>query len=199
LFVSGNADRHGLAADTVLTKPFTAAELGAQVLAALGRRASRDRLLARLRHTDLREAYLAWRRMHRAGGGGAQLPWLAPAEVAVLSGAPHSYLIAIDPDATGAVGLRYVHLGSALSARLGGQVDGLRIEDGPEADEAFAGLAEVYRRCIRLGVPCYDYARFGAADGEEPVLLERLLLPLAADGGTAPTHLLGFAVFSNPA
>ena len=37
------------------------------------------------------------------------------------------------------------------------------------------------------------YARFGFGDGSEPLYFERLLLPLASDGGNQATHLVGLA------
>lgn len=93
--------------------------------------------------------------------------------------------------------MRFVRVGAALARRLGRPLEGESAGGDLEADEVFGGLGEAYHRCARHGVPCHDYARLGFGDGGEPLYFERLLLPVAADGGTRPTHLVGLAFFSD--
>jgi hypothetical protein len=98
--------------------------------------------------------------------------------------------VAVEPGGAASPRLRFLQVGAALAGRMA--------DDETEADEVFGGLAAALQRSARLGVPSHDYARYAFQDGGEPVFFERLLLPLAADHGTRPTHLLGIALFSGP-
>ncbi|WP_431267221.1 PAS domain-containing protein [Dankookia sp. P2] len=204
LFLTGFDDRQSLQGEVVLGKPFSIAELGRQVLATLGRLPAplHDRMLMRLGRSKLREAYFLWRSrrdaLDRAAPGAAALPWFDAAEVAALSGAPHTYLLAVELAGEAPPRLRFQWVGAALAARPGGMLEGRLVDAEIEADEVFGGLAAALQRCTRLGVPCHDYARYGFQDGGEPVYFERILLPLAADQEQRPTHLLGIALFSGP-
>ncbi|MFC7477238.1 PAS domain S-box protein [Dankookia sp. GCM10030260] len=199
LFLTGFNDRQSLDGEVVLGKPFTAAEFSRQVLAALGRLPAplHDRLLMRLSRAELREAYFAWRR-RRDELGGTALPWIAPAEIAALSGADDAYTVAVEPDGEAPPRLRFLQVGAALAARPDSAQAGQAVDDGTEADEAFGGLTVAFQRAASLGVPCHDYARYCFQDGGDRMYFERLLLPLAADHGPRPTHLLGIALFSGP-
>jgi hypothetical protein len=65
-----------------------------------------------------------------------------------------------------------------------------------EADEMLGGLAGIYERCARFGVPCHDFARYGLGEDGEPILFERLVLPLATGDASGPTQLVGIAYFT---
>ncbi len=193
LFVTGFAeDRAALGGEVVLAKPFAPAALGGEVLRALGRLPPQDGLFRLIRSPALRESYLAWRRLRQAGGEGL------PAPDALPPGMPwedDGFLVALE-ERPGGPAFRFVRLGAALAARLGRDMAGEVFEAaGGGGHEALAGLAEIFERCARSGVPCHDYARFRLGDDGGTEFLERLLLPLSRHGGLAPTHLLGVAVF----
>jgi hypothetical protein len=59
-------------------------------------------------------------------------------------------------------------------------------------------MARAFARCAKTRAPHYDYARCGVGEGGTPLSFERLLLPVADDGGAAATHLVGLAMFSGP-
>lgn len=193
LFVSGYADRYPLEAETVLAKPFTPAELGMRVLRALGRVRPHDRLLARLRRPELREAYVSWRRLVDASGG--VLPTPEAFDLAALSGAPNAFRVAVEGPEGNPI-FRYLFVGAALSTHVDRALLGEHVTMGTAADEVLGGLADVHERCARFGVPCHDYARYGLGEDGEPASFERLILPLAAEGARPPSQLVGIAYFS---
>ena len=193
IYVSGFADRYPLESDAVLPKPFTPAQLGIRVLRALGRVRPQDRLLARLRRPELREAYVVWRRLVDAGGG--VLPKPAAFDVAALGGAAQAFRVAVEGTADRPV-FRFLALGGSLAGRSARPLEGETATGDTEADEVLGGLAGVYERCARFGVPCHDFARYGLGEDAEPVTFERLILPLAAEGADRPTQLVGIAHFS---
>lgn len=189
LFMTGHADRFRLEGEAVLAKPFTSAGLGRGVLECLGRGgegADETPLAARLRTPKLREAYQAWRRVRQPG----RLPARAAFNLSALSAATDAFLVAVS-GAPEQPGFRFVTVGVALTGRLGRALDGT----SPAADEAFGSLEDGYRRCVRTGLPTYEYARYRIGDAA-PALFERLLLPLSDDGGRL-THLAGVALFAN--
>ncbi len=190
LFVTGHADRTRLEGEAVLAKPFTSAELGRRVLECLGRGSSgtgEALLAARLRTPKLREAYQAWRRARKPGG---RLPTPAEFDLSARSFAADAFLVAVSATPEGHE-FHFIIVGPALNGRLGQTLDGT----SPAADDALGSLEDGYRRCVRTGLPTYEYARFRLGDAA-PVLFERLLLPLSEDGSTL-THLAGVALFAN--
>ncbi|MFC0386021.1 PAS domain-containing protein [Muricoccus vinaceus] len=199
LFVSGYGDPGALASEVVLAKPFTPGELSWRVLTALDRLPTppHERMLMRLSRPELRGIYLGWRALRNVAGGG-NLPTPEALDIAGHAGADHAFTVAVEGQ-EGEPRMRFVRFGAALERRLGRPLEGQEAGVDLEGDEVFGGLREAYHRSARLGVPCHDYARFGFGDGGEPVYFERLLLPLAADGGPRPTHLVGMAFFSDPA
>ncbi|WP_140885015.1 PAS domain-containing protein [Muricoccus nepalensis] len=201
LFVSGYGDPASPPSEVILAKPFTPAELSRRVLAALGRLPTplHERMLMRLSRPELRQTYLAWRALRDAAGGGEGLPTPDAFDGAGIGGGDHAFTVALERAEGGEPRLRFVRVGTALERRLGRPLVGQEAGGELDGDEVFGGLDDAYRRCARLGVPCHDYARFGFGDGGEPLYFERLLLPLADDGGTRPTHLVGLAFFSDPA
>ncbi len=189
LFVTGHADRSRLEGESVLAKPFTSAELGRRVLECLGRGGgtpAETLLAARLRTPKLREAYQAWHRARKAG----RLPSRAEFDLSALSASTDAFLVAVSATPAGPA-FRYVSAGPALTSRLGQAVAGTLAA----ADDSLGSLEDGYRRCVRSGLPTYEYARYRIGD-EAPVLFERLLLPLSDDGSTL-THLAGIALFVN--
>ncbi|MDB5966667.1 MAG: domain S-box protein, partial [Polaromonas sp.] len=193
LYVSGYADRYPLEANTVLAKPFTPVELGTRVLQALGRIRPRDRLLAKLRRPELREAYVMWRRLVDATGG--MLPTPDAFELATLSGAANAFRVAVE-GSHGNPSFRFLSMGAALTASGAGSLVGESVASDTEAGEMLGGLAGIYERCARFGVPCHDFARYGLGEDGEPVLFERLMLPLADGDASGPTQLVGIAYFT---
>ncbi|WP_090561792.1 PAS domain-containing protein [Belnapia rosea] len=190
VYVSGYADRYPLEADKVLAKLFTPAELGLRVLQALGRIRPQDRLLVRLRRPELREAYVMWRRLVDAAGG--MLPTPDAFDLAAMSGAANGFRIAVEGP-RGSPGFRFLSMGAVLAARRDHSLVGECVGGDTETDEMLGGLAGIYERCARFGVPCHDFARYGLGEDGEPILFERLILPLAAVGATGPTQLVGIA------
>ena len=189
LFVTGHADRARLEGEAVLAKPFSSVELGRRVLECLGRGGGSggETLLAtRLRTPKLREAYQAWRRARQPG----RLPTLAAFDLAALPAAADAFLVALSGTQEGPE-FRFVSVGAALTGRFGQVLDGT----SPSADDALGSLADGYRRCLRTGLPAYEYARYRIG-GEAPMLFERLLLPLSDDGGRL-THLAGIVLFAD--
>ena len=189
LFVTGHADRARLEGEAVLAKPFSSAELGRCVLERLGRGGGgggETLLAARLRAPKLREAYQAWRRARLPG----RLPARAEFNLSALSAAAEAFLVAVS-GTPGQPGFRFVTVGAALTGRLGRALDGTSLA----ADEVLGSLEDGYRRCVRTGLPTYEYARYRVGD-EDPMLFERLLLPLSDDGGGL-THLAGIVLFAN--
>ncbi len=189
LFVTGHADRARLEGEVVLAKPFSSTELGRRVLERLGRGggdAGETLLAARLRAPQLREAYQAWRRARLPG----RLPARAEFNLSALSAAAEAFLVAVSGTSE-QPGFRFVTVGAALTDRLGRALDGTSLA----ADEALGSLEDGYRRCVRTGLPTYEYARYRVGD-EPPMLFERLLLPLS-DGGGGLTHLAGIVLFTN--
>lgn len=170
LFITGYADRQPLDGEVVLAKPFTAAELGRRVAAALGGR----RGGARVPVVDpaLRRALLDWRRLSRAAQGRAP-----DAEaLAALARQPNAALVALGDPAAGEgapPALRILRIGAALADALDG--DGQPVEAPGEA-VPLAGLAEACRLAVAAAAPRHEPA---APDTGRP---ERLLLPLAAPG-----------------
>jgi PAS domain S-box-containing protein len=194
LFITGFTDRQALDGEAVLAKPFTPRQLGEAVLAGLGRQPARNGLLARLRQEELREAYLVWRRLRDEAGGSLPRPDCpALARLAIL---PNAFAVVVEPGVAEQPTLRFILVGPALAARLGEPLEGRVLGRDVEADEAFAGLLDAYRRCVRSGTPCHDYARYALGEGAAPLLFERLLLPLSETGGRLPSHLLGLAFIS---
>ncbi|MDO9709697.1 PAS domain S-box protein [Paracraurococcus lichenis] len=199
IFVSGYGDPGTLGSEIVLAKPFAPGELARLVLSALGRLPAtpHERMLMRLSRPELRELYMTWRQAREAAGGEG-MPRPEAIGIEARAGAAHAFLVAIEPG-EGEPVFRFVQVGAALARRTGRPLPGEVAGDDLEGDEVFGGLGAAYRRCARLQVPCHDYARLHFGDGGAPVFFERLLLPLAADGGSEPTHLLGMAFFSDPA
>ena len=119
---------------------------------------------------------------------GGRLPGRAAFDLAALSAAADSFLVAVSGPAE-APAFRYVAVGPALAARFGQAMEGA----APEPDGALGSLFDGYRRCVRTGMPTYEYTRYRLAEAP-PVLFERLLLPLSDDGAML-THLAGIALF----
>ncbi|MES2710882.1 MAG: PAS domain-containing protein [Pseudomonadota bacterium] len=193
IYVSGYADRYPLEVGTVLAKPFTPSQLGIRVLRALRRIRPRDRLLARLRRPELREAYVSWRRLVDAGGG--LLPSPEAFDLSALGGSAHAFRVAVESTGGGPI-FRFLTLGTALAQRSGRPAEEQSAAGDTQGDEALGGLAGVYERCARFSVPSHDYARYGLGEDGEPVTFERLILPLAAEGADRPTELVGIAYFA---
>ncbi len=181
-------------------KPSSSARLAELVLVALGRLPRPgwdDRLLRRLNRPELRDAYMLWQ--HLRGGTGLRewLPRLNAFELQTLSGAPHAFVLVAEGRADRPA-LRFTYFGSALAARLGRSLVGETVGPGNDANDVFGGMADAYARCAKTRVPHYDYARCGFGEGGEPLIFERLLLPVASDAGAAATHVIGLAMFSGP-
>ena len=204
LFITGYG--HGaLLGDTpVLSKPFTEAALARAILAGLGRTPRRaaaagngpagDRLIGRLRRPALRQTYLRWLALR---GGGALPPPSAMAGADLPAEVPdNAYLLDVLEDGR----FRFRTAGRALEERLGRPLAGAIVGTGQPADDALASVfgeadGAAYQRCVTGRGAYYDYARF-ALDSGQPVLFERLLLPLAADGGEQVTQVFGVALFT---
>jgi CheY-like chemotaxis protein len=208
LFMSGDADMAELApGEVLLPKPFTTAGLTDAIARKLGRPPAstaplsgnaafnetapidaprRDALLERLRDPRLRAALQAW----LAAGTSDRLPPPEAVDPAAFDATDHAALIAVDPTAD-PVEFRFVRAGRSLEARLGRSLAGERLQ--AFADEALGSLPGAAVRCARTLQPGYERARFDLGDGI-PSGLERLLLPLSADGAGV-THLLSVAIF----
>lgn len=204
LYITGHAYGAGLGDAPVLRKPFTEADLARAVLQGLGRNsadsgvsagAGMDRMRERLRQPALREAYQNWLALRGTGP-------LPSVEGFTGSDLPEDVLDAgflAEALDGGARGFRFLHVGRALQARLGRPLVG-EVVGGSEDEigDALGGtIGGVYRRCAAGRAPVYDYARFALGDGR-PVLLERLVLPLSADGSEV-THVAGVALFTQAA
>lgn len=196
LFISGDRQDTVPDGERLLRKPFSKAQLAEAVLERLGRlpmdpsaeSAAPDKLRSRLRNPRLRDAYDRWK-MARAAGGGLPGPDLLPSADGPL--ADDSFLVeAIGSGRTGE--FRYLRIGGTLARRLGRPLEGDLVDDG--GDELGSAGAS-YRRCVESRSPSYEYARYALAD-EAPLLFERLLLPLSAEGA-AVTHILGVACFTD--
>lgn len=205
LYLTGQARGPQSDGVPVLFKPFTDAALAQAILKGLGRLAEDeraaeaaaagiDRLRERLQRPELREAYLRWLALR--GGRAGTLPATAAFSFDDLSdeAASNAYLVEVVEG--GAKGFHFVHAGRRLEEGLGKPLVGMTVGGaGGEIDGALGGsISAVYRRCVTTGAPSYDYARFTFGDGRL-VLLERLVLPLSADG-VEVTHVAGAAVFS---
>jgi len=200
LFVSGHMYREGLEGEIVLAKPFPPGKLLEQVLICLGRLPAaprNDRLLPRLRSSDLQRAYLLWQQLREGVGFLRWLPRLDDFDLSALPGAEHSYLMAVEGGPDRPV-FRFVQVGVALASRLGRDLLEHAAEPADEAEPAFSGISEAWARCARTGSPHYDYARYNLDESGDPVGFERLLLPVASDGGRTATHLIGIVAFSGP-
>jgi hypothetical protein len=97
----------------------------------------------------------------------------------------------------GSEGFRLLRAGPALERRLGRPLAGAVLgagtaDDGGLVDALGASVASACRRCARTRAPLYDYARVRTGPGQG-LALDRLLLPLSADGAGV-THLLGVVV-----
>jgi PAS domain S-box-containing protein len=194
IYVSGYADRYPLGTDIVLAKPFTPAQLGARVLRALGRVRPHDRLLARLRQPSLREAYVVWQRLRDEANGA--LPSPEAFDMCALSGADQAFQVQVERNGSHPT-FRFVAVGKALASRSDMALEGTVAAGDIEADEALGGLAGIYDRCVRFGVPCHDLVQYNLGDGAEPIVFERLILPFAAKGSALPTHLVGVTYFTD--
>ncbi|TCZ64933.1 PAS domain-containing protein [Roseicella aquatilis] len=215
LFVTGHVQAAALdGAAAVLHKPFAEADLARAVLRGLGRLPPEpprtpvraDRLRERLRRAPLRGAFEQW--LAARGLAAGALPSASqvqgdglPAEMA-----DHAYLVEIQsaPEGgeMGAAGFRFLQAGRALEERFGaplaGRVVGVEATDQADLTDALGGsLGAAYRHCARSRAPLYDYARFNLGDAP-PLLVERLVLPLSADGVWV-THLLGVVTFTEQA
>ncbi|MGI4939959.1 MAG: response regulator, partial [Janthinobacterium lividum] len=195
LFATGHVPGPGLTGEAVLNKPFSGAELAAAVLECLGRRTvasaamtPEDWLLARLRTPSLRELFLVWCAA-RQGDVPPPPDSLDPDPFGVGG---NSFVVEVDA-AKSPAEMRYVRVGAALTARLGRSFIGEAIIEDPRGDEALVSLTAVYGRCARQRMPVYQSARYDFGDGA-PVMFERLVLPLSADG-SAITQLVGVALF----
>ena len=198
LYLTGHAYGAAVGDAPVLRKPFTEAALARAVLAGLGREAglsgTADRLRERLRRPALRDAYLRWLALRGGAGGTLPAPDAFLGDDLPEEAADHAFLA--EAPAGGAEGFRFLRVGRALEERLGRPLAG-EVVGGTEEEvsEALGGtLGAAYRRCARGRAPLYDYARFALGDGK-PILLERLVLPLSADGAEV-THLAGVALFT---
>jgi hypothetical protein len=149
-------------------------------------------LLRRLRSPELMAAYLFW----RAARNGDRPPRLPDLNWGGLPEAANAFVVAVEP-AGNVVDFRFIHVGSALEARLGRRLTGaLTSEIGlPQVNEEVLGSLEgSYRRCARTLSPSYEYASYDFGDGA-PTMFERLTLPVADDADNI-THLVGIALFS---
>jgi hypothetical protein len=105
-----------------------------------------------------------------------------------------AFTVAVEPG-EGSPTFRFLKVGWALIARLGIQGTDVAAEIRPDPnDEILGSLTGAYRRCVRTSSPRYEYARYDLGEGE-PVLFERLILPLSDDGERV-THLVGLALLS---
>ena len=195
LFITGYADRHDLSGHLVLTKPFSPADLGERVLAALDRLPHRDVLLARVNRREIRRTYLAWRQLRDAAGVDS-LPAISSFVPGNLPAPANSYIVEMREDQSRTLTFRFLYIGDELKKLLVRSVEQeVFMEDDLDAN-VFPGLAEAFRRSSLSNVPFHDAARYDFGDGEDPVEFERLLLPLAAPQGDMATIMLGVSFLS---
>ena len=205
LFITGFAGDAMPEGMPVLHKPFTDAALARAVLAGLGRLAApdpaaapparSDRLRERLRRPELRDAYLRWQALRGSGPAGTlPKPSAFPSDDLMETVLDHSFLA--EALNAGADGFRFLRVGRSLAERLGRPLVGETVGGADAAISSTLGgtVGAAYRRCADTAAPLYDYARFTQADGKA-VLLERLVLPLAANGVDV-THVAGVALFT---
>ncbi|WP_158292360.1 PAS domain-containing protein [Paracraurococcus ruber] len=189
----------------VLRKPFSDAALAAAILRGLGRLSAGaqaaapppvvDRLRERLVQAELREAYVRWSALRGSQADHLPAPGAFPLTELSEQTAARAFLLQVLDIEAGV--FRFQYAGRSLEERFGRPLAGLSLGGSRgELDGALGGSATaLYRRCARTGVPSYDYARVSLGDGL-PVLLQRVMLPLSADGVTV-THLAGVAVFED--
>ena len=198
LFVTGFAGDHKMSGEVVLVKPYPVAQLAFQVLVALGRVQPPDRILRQLRLPVVRHAYLGWRVLRQAAGPD-RLPRPDAAEMTALAALPDAFTVKVTWSSDGTPVLRYDSFGRALAQRLGSTLAGSLVGDDAGDGDLFQGLAAMYRLCAVQSAPVSDYARYQFDDHADRLRFERLVLPLAADGGRRVTMLLGLALFEDPA
>lgn len=206
LYITGHAAGAALTGAPVLGKPFTEAALAGAVLQGLGRlpdraasrvrRGAADRLRDRLRRPELRGTYLRWLALR--GGGAGALPSTSTFRIEDLPEAvrDNAFLAeALGEDCAG--GFHYEHVGRALEDRLGRPLMGTVVEAEDDGlGEAMGGsLSAAYRRCVVTHAPHYDYVRVSPGDGGPGLLLERLIVPLSANG-VAVTHVAGISLLT---
>lgn len=196
VFMTGLIDRNDLAGEHVLLKPFTGAELALAVARRLNRDADQETadggLLRRLTNPALLAAYLFWRAERRGG----KPPRMIDIDWGALPNRENVFTAAVEVDGD-EVRFRYMHVGRSLVARSGQAMGGTGFATSAtnvDDDAVLGSLANVYARSARTFAPSYDYARYDFGDGE-PVLFERLILPMSDDGERV-THLIGMVLFA---
>lgn len=141
----------------------------------------------RVRAPWLRKVLTAW----SLGCDSGRLPTPECMDAALLGHTEHCIVLAVDTASTTPV-FHLERLGTKLTLALKSAALGellLRRSDLVGQIDAW------YRRALRSRAPSYEYARYAFGDGT-PSELERLFLPVAADGTTV-SHLYGLVILSN--
>jgi PAS domain S-box-containing protein len=145
-----------------------------------------DRVRDRIRNQRVRDVYEAWRQIVSLKG---HFPSPHETDDFDFGLKDNSYLLEVmGPE--DAPSFRFVHVGNALTERLGRPLEG-EILSASDYD-VLGSITRAFQRCLK-GVPYFDYSRLSLGDGRL-LLFERLLLPIT-DNKTSVTHLFGVATF----
>jgi hypothetical protein len=147
----------------------------------------------RLRNPVLRQAYAVW----NTARGNRDLPRLEDLDLTGVADEGDTFIASIDASRV-PVGFQFRRVGAALAGRLADELTECSADPFSKlpASEALGSLLGAYRDCERTRSPSYEYVRYNFGKNA-PVLFERLLMPLSANGKT-PTTLVGIALFTHP-
>ena len=152
-------------------------------LARVGALVTESPLRRRLKDRVITTLYDSWARERARAGG---LPNLVHFGWSRFAATGAMTLGKVLPDGS----VRITRIGRALVERLGRPLS----EEQGEAQE-LDGARELYRRCARIASPCNEYLRFNFG-ADEPLTLERLIVPFAESPDGPVSHLIGIAIFT---
>jgi CheY-like chemotaxis protein len=191
MFITGRADSEPLAGERVLHKPFAMAELSQGVAALLDRaeneRATLARIASRARSRSLKDLLAHWQEA-RAVGTAAPFASFDPD----ICTEPRNLVVMKADPACLPMRFDFVSAGEDLEALLGRPLQGSELE--VRGTDGFGSIEVSYRRCVKTGLPVYDYVRTNLGDGVT-TLFERLILPYSTSGNVAD-RLAAIVVFS---
>ena len=156
-------------------------------------KADDGRLLRRLGNPRLLTTYLLW----KAAQNDDRPPLLSKFCWKNQPESPNAFTVAVEDTHEGAYSFRYLHVGSAIEAKLGHKIVGLGTSDLnlEQGNELLGSLEGAYRHCARTLAPSYEYANYDFGD-DAPVIFERLILPFLDAKGHI-RHLMGIVLFDD--